>query len=214
VRPSPVLRRVAATLALLACAACPAAAQERSSSARLWIEAGPSFDRDRQRYNNENGYALAGGIDLGRTLALMVGAAAEHYPLAGESHQVTIAGVGGPDTLRLEGGGNKRVLCVMAGLRLTIPQERLQPVFEVGVGAASVAADRPRYVDPSTGAVVYPSGRSEWSGALGELGLGIRTHRQKLYDWSLGVRWRTYTQLFEGSSGGSFQARVGMVRNL
>lgn len=202
------VRAIGMSLVILGCAACPAVAEDK---ARLWIEAGPSFDQDRQRTNNPNGYALAGGVDLGRTFALTLGAGAEHYPLAGESRLVTSAGVGGPQTLRREGGGNKRVLCVMAGLRVAPRRERFEPFFEAGLGHASVAEDLPRYVDPATGAVVYPASRFDWSGFTGELGMGIRTRRQKSYDAMLGVRWRAYTQFFEGSSGASFQARAGVI---
>ena len=77
-----------------------------------------------------------------------------------------------------------------------------------------MAVDRPRSVNRATGSVVVPGHRYEWSGVLLDPGVGVWTRRQKTFDWSAAVRWRIYTQLFEGSPGGSFQATVGIVHPL
>ncbi len=199
------------SLAFLACGARPAAADDEPSFAALWLDAGPSFDRAQLADNGRNGYGLAGGVHLGRGVAFTLGAAVEHYPFDGEPRLVTTVGSGGPDTLRREGGGNKTVGCLTAGMRLTRRADRFEPFFEVALGMASVASNLPRHVDPTTGATVYPSTRYEWSGVAVDLGVGVRTRRQKSFDWMVGLRYRTYTQIFEGSSGASIQARVGVI---
>lgn len=206
-------RRLAALAALasLALFPPPTAGQDKPAGARLWVEAGPSVDRTHTRTNSSNGYALAGGVDIGRTVALTLGAAVEHYPHEGPATSAVIAGPSGPDTLRVEGGGNKIVTSLSAGVRVAMSGKRLEPIVEASLGFASVAHDTPRYVDPVTGAVVFPSGRYEWSGVMGQLGLGVQTHSGKRVDALLEVRWRGATSGPEGSSTSSIQLLLGVT---
>lgn len=201
-------------LALLLGAAAPAAAEEPVRWPRLWIEAGPSFDRDASDADDPNGYALAGGIDIGRAFAFTMQAAFEHYPGSGDPELVSLVTPSGPVTLRREGGGNKVVVGFAPGLRIAIPARRCVPFVDASMGMASVASDFPQYLDPATGAVFYPSSRREWSGLLSDVGLGVWSRRRKSIDFLLGVRWRYYGQLAEGDSGSSFLVRFGIVKGL
>jgi hypothetical protein len=206
-----VFRVTIAVLALTSLVSV-AEAQPQHRLGRVWIEAGPSFDRTSYRSNAAEGFAIAGGADVGRTFALTLRSEVEHYSRPGSWSNVVMAGVGGPDTLRMEGGGNKTVLTFAAGFRITIPASvRFEPFLEGALGFSSTSYDSRRWVDANTGAVVYPSQRTEWSGWLGEAGFGIRTRRTTRFDWTLGARWRGYSQLFEGSSGASAQVMLGVM---
>ena len=46
---------------------------------RFHVEAGPSFDQSESSLHDRAGYALAGGIELGRKLALVVTGGYERY---------------------------------------------------------------------------------------------------------------------------------------
>lgn len=179
-------------------------------SARLFIEAGPSFDNTTSITGPRTGYAIAGGLEAGRTFGLILSAGFEHYP--GENEPFLIDNFGGqPPTLRVEGGGNKTVLTGTVGVRLGLPLDRVEPFGEAALGLIDYARRSPRYVHPETGAVIYPGGTSDESALLAELGLGVRTRRAPRHGWTVGVRWRNHSQLFEGQSGSSVQIRVGIV---
>jgi hypothetical protein len=194
--------------------AAAAAAEDRPRALRPWLQAGVSKDREDFRLNDEDGWAIAGGIDLGRTFALVIGLGFEQYPDPVAPRTIVMAGVGGPDTLRVEAVGGKTVFTLSCGGRLAIRGGRFEPYALAALGLAEVSEDHPRYVDPATGATVYPSSSNAWSGFLGEAGAGLRTHLGRRFDWLIDARWRVYTQGFEGDSGSSFQANAGVLLNL
>jgi len=79
------------------------------------------------------------------------------------------------------------------------------------LGRVNVAYDTRRYVDVATNEIFEPSHRHEWSGLIGELGVGARTRRNRNPEGTLVVLWRAYTEGMEGGSGGSMHVRAGLV---
>lgn len=108
-RPSSALLTVAGTAhAANATGTADTTAQEPRRAARLWLEAGPSLDRTEFQDNRSQGYAIAGGAEVGRTFSLTLGIGFEHYPFARAAHLIhnnsTV-----PPVLRVEGGGGSSV---------------------------------------------------------------------------------------------------------
>lgn len=215
VSPIPMRNGVALSTLVLALllAAGPANAEgleEPRRAGRFSFEAGPSFDRSEFPHNNRRGYALAAGAELGHAVSLTFDLGFEHYPLDGATRIVPYNGMSS-SSLRIEGGGGKTSLSELIGIRFGIPARRVEPFLEASLGMAAVWIPTPSFRDPSTGAVLYPSGRHQLSAAAAEFGAGVRSRRERSWNWTLGVRWREYSQLFEGDHGSSFQLRLGIV---
>ncbi len=177
---------------------------------RLSFEAGPSFDRSEFPNNDRRGYALAAGAELGHAVSLTFDFGFEHYPIDGAPRIVPYNGQTA-SSLRIEGGGGKTSLSELIGIRVGIPARRVEPFLEAGLGMAAVWIPSPRFLDPATLAVVYPSGRHQLSAPAAEFGAGVRSRREARWNWTLGVRWRGYSQLAEGDHGSSFQVRLGVA---
>jgi hypothetical protein len=203
----PILIEWAGTLLALVLAVCPARA------ARLWIEAGPSFDRAGNWRNSATGYALGGGVHIGRGFALTLGAGFEHYPGTKPPELVPNSVFDTPSpTLSLEGGGNKKVVTGAIGIRVFLNRGPGGVFAEAALGDAVIDGENPRTVDPTTGATLVASGPMNDSMLLREFGAGYLTHRSSRYDWMLGVRIRRYSGLFQDyRHGGSVQVRLGLV---
>jgi hypothetical protein len=202
-----------ALVALVTFAYTARAAPERRG-ARLWLEAGPSFDRSASTRNTRPGYGLAGGVEFGRTWALALNAGFEHYPGTRAPEPVTNTVYATPSPiLRLEGGGNRTVVTGSVGVRIFAGSFGLQPYGEFDLGVVSASNARERIVDPATGAVVDAWGPRTDGLQTSELGFGLRTHRASGYDGFVGVRFRSFFQLFESSYGrrGSAQISLGIV---
>lgn len=201
-----------AALATLASLATFADAQPARRNVRFWAETGPSYDLSTHHPHSHRrgGYALGGGIELGRAVSFTINAGFEHYPFVREPYPVIDYSLE-PNALRAEGGSGKTVAAFSIGARVRLPGERVEPFIDVGIGEASFAYREPSYVDPATGAIVWRGSRVHDSGTLAELGLGVRSRRSHGLDWTAGIRWRTYVRLFEGPSGSSLQARVGIA---
>jgi hypothetical protein len=194
----------------LATATGTAHARDGSRSARVSIEAGPTFDQTEFRYNGVNGYAVGAGVEFGRSIAFTLAAGFEHYPGARTSSDVPWSGTPS-GYARVEGGGNKTVLTGAIGARVGLPIGSVEPFVDFGIGLTSLARRGVRYVDRSTGQTLASTDPTGQSAALAEAGAGLRTRRASGYDWTLGVRVRAYSQLFEGENGGSVQVRLGIV---
>ncbi len=195
---------------VLASIATPASADESARGARIWIEAGPSFDNSQSPTLLPMGYAIGSGVEFGRTFGVTMSVGFEHYP--GTAASYTQAGFVAPSGgIRYQGGGNRQMLTAAVGARVGMPTRYVEPFVEFGFGLVSVTGQGMEAVDVATGALIYPGYRYGNNEALGEIGMGVRLPQRSGYAWQLGVRFRGYSELFEGSDGGSIQARLGLV---
>lgn len=186
---------------------------ESTSPLRFRLEAGPSFDRTRHVLGHRNGYALTGGVELGRRFGVFVTAGYEHYGGAVAPYLMGTGQSGPiPPIVRVEGDVTKHVFTGSLGLRYGAPLGALDAFVEVALGDATVMRRRERWVDPSTGAVV--SGGDTYSSSVpdGEFGFGLRTRSGKHVDWTLGVKFHGWAQMMEaGEEGNSMQVSFGVV---
>ena len=186
---------------------------EQRSPFRAWLEGGASFDRAEHVLGNRAGYALAGGIELGRRFGLVLSAGYEHYGGTVDPYLANTGQSGPiPPTVRIEGDVPKSVVTGSLGLRYAVPVGPVDGFVVGSLGGATVIRRAVRWVDPSTGAVVAGGDTRQSSVPLVELGAGLRTRRGTHLDWTLGVRLRSWSQVMEaGEEGSSVQVSIGVT---
>ncbi len=196
------------TVALMALVGASPSHAESRSSPRFWLEAGPSFDRTAHVLGDRNGYAFAGGIEMGRKFGAMLSVGHERY--SGEIAPYLLQTGQVPPTVRIEGDVAKAAYTASVGLRFSVPLGVLDGFVEGAFGSFTIMQRSVRWVDPTTGVSVAGGDVRGSSSVLSEIGIGLRTRRNARFDWTLGMRLRQHAQ-FEGESGKSVQLRFGVV---
>ncbi len=196
--------------AALAALAGPGVAREARAAARPWLEAGPSFDPTHsRRMTKAAGFAVTGGCDVGRVVAVTLAAGYEHYP--GHVSETVHFPSSIPPDERVESVTGRDAVDFSVGLKFAPELGRWEPFVEAGVGTTWAGRPRIRVTDVATDTVIREVGPTRQALTLGEFGLGVRTHREHRPDVQLAWRLRGFTQLMEGGGGSTHQVRLGVI---